>query len=63
MPICQAMENRVHLTLFISRARVDTAATHGTYSRMNTSMERADRGVKPVMAAATWALVAVRAKP
>ena len=50
IPSCQAMENRVHLTLFISRARVDTAATQGTYSRMNTSIEKADRGVNPVMA-------------
>ena len=56
------MENRVHFVLFISLASVDTAATQGTYSRMNTSIEKADRGVNPVMAAATWAPVAVSGK-
>ena len=33
---CQAMERRVHLTLFISRNMVAMAATQGMYSRMNT---------------------------
>ena len=57
------MENQAHLELFISLKRVDTAATQGTYSRINTSMAKADRGVKPVMAAATAPLEAVREKP
>ena len=42
---------------------VEVAATQGTYSRMNTSMEKAERGVNPVMAAATAVPAAVREKP
>ena len=57
------MENQAHLRLPISLNRVDTAATQGTYSRINTSMAKADRGVKPVMAAATSVPAAVREKP
>ena len=47
----------------ISLNRVETAATQGTYSRINTSMEKADRGVKPAMAAATSLPPAMREKP